>query len=71
MRRTKAPRQKSQIVGIDLKVHRKFVSVYVRRRWPGDEFAWKVHLKVTPATLRRLARLTENILGAEHETRTD
>ncbi len=71
MRRTKAPRQKSQIVGIDLKVHRKFVSVYVRRRWPDDKFAWKVHLKVTRSSLRRLAQLAENILGAEHETRAD
>ncbi len=71
MRRTKTLRPKSQIVGIDLKVHLGFVAVYVRRRWPGDEFAWKVHLKVTRSSMRRLARLAENILGAEHETRTD
>ncbi len=52
---------KSSIVGLELKIHRGSIFVYVRRR-RGDKFDWKVYLHPSPATVRRIAALAEQIV---------
>ncbi len=64
MRRPKQKREKSVVVGMELKIHPGMVMVYVRRRWPGDDFRWKVHQRVTPSSVRRIARVAESLVRA-------
>jgi hypothetical protein len=62
---TTQPREKSKIVSMELKIHKMFVTVYVRRRFSGDKLAWKSYQNITPASLLRLARLTKIVTVSE------
>ncbi len=61
MKKKLADPVKSSIVGIELKIHRGSIFVYVRRR-RCDRFYWKVYLHPSPATVRRIAALAEQIV---------
>jgi hypothetical protein len=64
MKRTKQI-GKAQIVSIELKVHQTCVFVYVRRRFGGSIFEWKVYQHVTLSSVKRIARLAERIVLAQ------
>jgi hypothetical protein len=57
-KRIKSAPKKPRIVAIELKIHRTFLYVYVKRDRDSDGYVtWKVYQHVTKSSVRRLAQL--------------
>ena len=57
-------RTKSQVVGVELRMGRKTVFVYVRRRSRrGNNFDWRVYQRATLSTIRRIAATAEQLVA--------
>lgn len=58
----KQPAGKKPIVGIEVKIHRKMLFVYVARCANKERInSWKVYQHVTKASLRRLMALADRL----------
>ncbi|CAG0933573.1 hypothetical protein TFLX_03107 [Thermoflexales bacterium] len=61
MAKRKAGKQKSCITCVELKIHRRFIFVYVKR--DRDQYTWKVYQRASMHSVMRIARAAGQIVS--------